>query len=64
MYRSPYVTLFTKPFAEALREATTKLAAKTEEKTLAYLRARYPELADKVVEGELTLEGATAEADA
>ena len=36
--------------------------AATGESRLADLRARYPELADQVVEGELTLAGALAEA--
>ena len=39
-----------------------KTAASSEETQLAKLRARYPELADKVVEEELTLPGARAEA--
>ena len=43
-------------------ERTT--AASSEDENLADLRARYPDLADKVVEGELTLEGARAEAEA
>ncbi len=34
------------------------------ERQIETLRERYPELADKVIEGELTLEGARAEAAA
>ena len=46
---------------EALKR---KSAASSEEDQLTKLRARYPELADKVIEDELTLEGAQAEANA
>lgn len=40
-----------------------KDAASSEESQLADLRQRFPKLADKVIEGELTLTGARAEAD-
>ena len=40
-----------------------KAASVSEESQLADLRQRFPELADKVTEGELTLAGARAEAD-
>jgi predicted nucleic acid-binding Zn-ribbon protein len=50
---------------DAYQEAKRrKDAASSTESRIAELRGRYPDLADKVVEDELTIEGAFAEANA